>query len=158
ALTGAKIEQILKTHSESNVSAVAGLSADSNKQGLEEWIKKENFLNFSVEDRLVLLEKVIRQNGGENIFVASMNSLIEEVSVKIAEFSVGRKDLKTFLETLRMKPKFHVSEKIKITSDVVFTNCTLVSMVENLCRKYQLKAFYYDHELYLIPLARANID
>ncbi|PKL42288.1 MAG: hypothetical protein CVV41_14190 [Candidatus Riflebacteria bacterium HGW-Riflebacteria-1] len=138
----------------------AAFSADSDRQVLEEWVESNNFLDYSIEDRLVLLEKLSRQNFGENIFVASMNSFKSEVAVQICEIDTRKLDLKTFLEKLNMSRKlaFHVSEKVKITSDMIFQNCTLLAMVGRLCSKYQLKAFYYAGGIYLLPGTKANID
>lgn len=138
----------------------AAFSADSDRQPLEEWVESNNFLDYSIEDRLVLLEKLSRQNSGENIFVAGMDSFKREVAVQICEIDMRKLDLKTFLEKLNMnrKLKFHVSEKVKITSDMIFKNCTLLAMVERLCSEYQLKAFYYAGGIYLLPSTKANID
>ncbi|MBU1109963.1 MAG: hypothetical protein KKB51_25000 [Candidatus Riflebacteria bacterium] len=139
---------------------IVAFSADSDRQLLKEWIEGERFLDSSIEDRLVLLEKCLLQNSGENIFVASIDSFKEEVNMNICEFTLNNRDLKEFMESLNFKRKlfFHVSEKVKIESDMIFKNCTLFSMVEGLCNKYQLKAFYYAREVYFIPHTKANID
>ncbi|OGK09733.1 MAG: hypothetical protein A2W80_04275 [Candidatus Riflebacteria bacterium GWC2_50_8] len=139
---------------------VSAFSADRDRQLLKDWVESNNFLDLSIEDRLSLLEKLSRQKSGENIFVAGMNSFKREFALQVSEFDTRTLDLKTFLESLNMsrKLKFHVSEKVKITSDMIFKNCTLLSMLEILCSKYQLKAFYYAREIYLLPGTQANID
>jgi len=138
---------------------MSAFSADSDRQLLEEWVERENFSDLSIEDRLVLLAELSRQNSGEDIFVASMGAFKKEVDVRICEIGMRKRDLKSFLESLNIKKlTFHVSENVKITSDMVFKNCTLLSLVEGLCNKYQLKAFYYAREVYLLPSAMANID
>ncbi|HAE39787.1 MAG TPA: hypothetical protein DCG57_14325 [Candidatus Riflebacteria bacterium] len=139
---------------------VSAFSADSDRQLLKEWVESSNFLDLSIEDRLALLEKLSRQISGENIFVAGMNSFKREYALQVSEIDTRELDLKTFFESLNMsgRLKFHVSEKVKITSDMIFKNCTLLAMLERLCSRYQLKAFYHAREVYLLPGTQANID
>ena len=132
---------------------IAAFSADNDQQLLKEWVASNNFLECLIEDRLALLEKFSAQDSGKNILFAAMNSFKREVALHICEIDTRGLDLKTFLEGLKMSRKlvFHVSEKVKITSDMVFQNCTLLAMVERLCSRYQLQAFYYAGEVYFFP-------
>lgn len=64
----------------------------------------------------------------------------------------ARMDLKTLLDSFYwQRLRLHASEKIRVKGDMVFKNCSLQSVVEQLCEKYQLKAFYYGFSMYFVP-------
>lgn len=132
---------------------IVAFAADIDRQIVDSWAKKKCFVDLAISERLALLEKLAKQKNGECIFRASMDAFKGEVNIRLKEIDT-RMDLKNLLNSFHPgELRFYASDKIKIRGDMVFKNCSLLTMVEQLCQKYQLKFFYYKFELYLIPAA-----
>jgi len=126
-------------------------SNNSDNLVLENWVEKEHFLDSSISERFALLEELAIQDNGESLFRASMDSFNRRYSFRLKIID-ARMDLKTLLDSYRIADlRFFTSDKIKIKGDLVFKKCSLKSMIEELCQKYKLKAFYHKSMLYFIP-------
>lgn len=131
-------------------------AADRDRLLLENWTEKERFSDITIEERLELLEKLARQDNGDRIFCASMACYKEKYQLIIKEID-ARMDLKTLLDSFHLNElKFCTSDKISIKSSMVFRQCSLISVIEQLCLRYQLKTFYHESRLYFIPAPRRN--
>lgn len=98
-----------------------------------------------------MLEKLAKEPRGDRIFSFSMESFNKFFSFGIKEIDT-RMDLKRLLESFRLgRLKFYVSDKIKTRGDIVFKNCTFKHFLEQLSRKYGLRIFYCQSELYIVP-------
>ncbi len=130
---------------------VSVLGEDSSGQSLDSWVKNEGFLDLPTDKQLELLEKLAGQRSGDILFRAGMDCFKEEVQLRVKVID-ARMDLKTLMDSFHwQKLRFHASKKIRVEGDMVFRNCSLQSVVEQLCRKYQLKTFYYGFRLYFVP-------
>lgn len=130
----------------------------SNNMALENWVEKERFLDSPISERFALLEKLSRQEDGERIFRASMDSFSRRYSfgLKIID---ARMDLKTLLDSFHIADlRFFTSDKIKIRSDMVFKKCSLKSMIEELCQQYNLQSFYHASRIYFIPTPTSMVN
>jgi len=138
------------------VAPAVALAANNDWQLLENWSAKERFSDRSTDERLELLEKLARQTDGDRIFCASMNCFNEKYQLRVKIID-ARMDLRALLNSFHCKTlRFCISEKIRIKGDMIFSDCSLLSVLEQLCRKYQLKTFYYESRLYFIAATEAR--
>jgi len=133
------------------------LAANNDWQLLENWSAKERFSDRSTDERLELLEKLARRTDGNRIFCASMNCFNKKYQLRVKKID-ARMDLRALLNSFHFKTlRTCASEKIRIKGDMIFSDCSFLSVLEQLCRKYQLKTFYYESRLYFITAPEARI-
>lgn len=132
------------------------LFANNDWQILENWSANERFSDRSTDERLELLEKLARRTDGDRIFRASMNCFNKKYQLRVKIID-ARMDLRTLLNSFHFKTlRSCASKKIRTRGDMIFSDRSLLSVLEELCRKYQLKTFYYESSLYFITAPEAR--